>query len=107
KKPEFGIDFPWKFMTQVTYGNRLGEVYILAGPEGIGKTEFMYELLNSHINQGYIAGLLDFERQPEQTTLRLIAKRLNKRVYLPDCPNYNQAEVERELKIIENKVALY
>lgn len=107
KKPEFGLSWPYEFMTTVTYGNRLGEVYILAGAESAGKTEFMYKIVAHHISHGYRVGLIDLERQPEATMQRLISSVINKRVYLPDCIDWNKEQIKEYVEKYKDSVSLY
>ncbi len=107
QKPSYGSEWPWKFMTKVTYGNRLGEVYMVAGDTSVGKTEVVYTVVEQHINNGLKVGLIDLERQPTQTMQRLIGKLLNKKIYLPSCEDFDEDEICKELAKIEDKVALY
>lgn len=103
----YGSPWPWDFMTKVTYGNRRGEVYMLAGAPSIGKTEILYKILSQHIYDGGNAMYIDLERQPEQTMQRLIAGILRKKIYLPDCEDFDKSEIDRELKVIGDRVALF
>lgn len=40
-----GIPWPWQFMTDWTYGRRNGEVYTIGAGTGIGKSDFMAEIV--------------------------------------------------------------
>lgn len=40
-----GLPWPWEFMTNWTYGRRNGEVYTIGAGTGIGKSDFMAEIV--------------------------------------------------------------
>lgn len=107
RKPKYGSECPWKFMTKVTYGFRLGEVYMIAGDTSVGKSEVVYTIVEKQIDNGCKVGLLDLERQNEQTMQRLIGKKLNKKIYLPSCEDFNKEEICKELDNIDDRIALY
>src|SRR3990167_4916376 len=107
EKAKFGTPWPWEFMTKVTYGNRLGEVYMLAGDTGVGKTQIMYQVISHHIANGQKVGLIDLERQNVQTLQRVISGMLNKRIYLPDCDDFNVTEIAEKLDELQDSLALY
>lgn len=106
-KPKFGTPWPWDFMTEVTYGNRLGEVYMLAGDTSVGKTQIIYQIISQHISNGCKVGLIDLERQNVQTLQRVISGMINKRIYLPDCEDFNIGEIEEQLNKLQDSLALY
>lgn len=106
-KPKYGTPWPWEFMTKVTYGNRLGEVYMLAGDTSVGKTQIIYQIISQHINNGCKVGLIDLERQNVQTLQRVISGMINKRIYLPDCPDFNKQEISEQLDKLQDSLALY
>lgn len=106
-KPQYGMPWPWPFMTNVTYGMRLGEVYIWAGPESVGKTETMYKIVAYYVNQGNKAALFDFERQPDQTMRRVIASIVGERIYLPNCSVFDEAKISEQIERLKDSIALY
>jgi twinkle protein len=107
QKPQYGTPWPWKFMTEVTYGNRLGEVYMLAGDTSVGKTQIIYQIISTHINNGCKVGLIDLERQNVQTLQRVISGMINKRIYLPDCDDFNIKEINDQLDKLQDSLVLY
>lgn len=106
-RPAYGTPWPWEFMTKVTYGNRRGEVYMLAADSSIGKTQFVYEIVANHISNGCKVGLIDLERQNVQTMQRIIGGILNKRIYLPDCTDFDKKEIAEQLDKLKDSLALY
>ncbi|WAX14208.1 DNA primase/helicase [Escherichia phage ECO319P1] len=50
KKPEWGLSYPWKGLTDLTFGLRYGEVIAIGGGVGGGKTLLAHELSAHLIN---------------------------------------------------------
>lgn len=44
KKPEFGYSYPWEDLTNLTYGQRIGEIVAVGGGVGCGKTAMAHEI---------------------------------------------------------------
>ncbi len=107
KQPQYGASWPYDFMNKVTYGCRLGEVYMLAADTSIGKTELMYSIVSHWLNNDCKVGLIDLERQNYQTVQRIIGNTLNKKIYLPGCSDFNKEEIESEMDKLSGKLALY
>lgn len=51
KKPEWGLDYPWPGLTELTFGLRTGEVIAIGGGVGGGKTLLAHELCAHLINK--------------------------------------------------------
>src|SRR5574343_415711 len=107
KRPSYGASWPWSFMDKVTFGARLGEVYMIAADAGIGKTEFMYSIVTHWLNNGCKVGLIDLERQNHETMQRIIGHILNKKIWLPDCPDFDKEEISKELVKLKDSLGLY
>lgn len=105
-QPKFGTPFPWHSMTKATYGLRLGEIYLLAGPTSCGKTEFLRAIISQMISNECKVGVFSFEQQPEQTIQRFIGANLNRRLHIPG-EEWNEEDINRELDKIEEMLALY
>jgi twinkle protein len=106
-QPRFGTPWPWPFMTKVTYGNRLGEVYMLAAAPSIGKTQIMYEIVTNHINNGCKVGFVDLERQPEQTMQRIIGIIQNNRIYIPGCAEWDEDKIKKDALSLIDSIKLF
>ena len=107
--PAYGTPWPWKFMTKVTYGNRLGEVYMLAGDTSVGKTQVIYEIVSQHIKNGCKVGLIDLERQNAQTMQRIVGNILNIPLHIPpeNILDFPTEAIEREVEKLKDNLALY
>lgn len=44
QKPEFGFSYPWQDLTDITYGQRFGEIVGVGGGVGCGKTAMAHEI---------------------------------------------------------------
>ena len=105
----YGSPWPWSFMTKVTYGNRLGEVYMLAGDTSVGKTQIMYEIVGQHIKNGCKVGLIDLERQNAQTIQRIIGSVINMPLHLPpiEASDFPKEIIREEVEKLKDKLVLY
>lgn len=106
-KPKYGTPWPWECMTKVTYGNRKGEVYMLAGDSSIGKTQIVYQIISNHIGEGEKVCLIDLERQNEQTIHRVISGIIHKKIYLPSCEDFDVEEIREVVDKLKDKIMLY
>lgn len=107
KKPELGLPQPWMSLTAATYGFYIGELYVLAAGPGIGKTEFVREMVNNVLNQGMKVGLFSLEQKPEDTLQRLVGGRINKRLHIPDSEVWNADEIADEIDKLNDNVYLF
>lgn len=100
--PCYGSSWPWAFMTKVTYGNRLGEVYMLAGDTSVGKTQIVYAIVTQHIQNGCKVGLIDLERQNAQTMQRIIGHMINIPLHLPTAQGPSSFPLKQVQETVEN-----
>ncbi len=107
ERPQVGLPWPWPSLTKVTYGHRFGETYLLFGNTGVGKTEITDELIFSQIDAGVHCGIFSFEQYPEERIRRMVSKKLNKRIYQPDCPGWDVDEIRETVNWLNDKIALY
>lgn len=107
ERPKVGLPWPWPSLTQVTYGHRFGETYLIYGATGIGKTEVTDELIFSQIDAGVHCGIFSFEQYPEERIRRMVSKKLNKRIYQPGCADWDVDEIRSTVEWLNDKVALY
>jgi twinkle protein len=95
-----GRPWPWKFMTEWTYGRRHGELYTFGAGSGIGKTDAFAEIIAATL-QGTTAdhhaadyepesfGVFAFEGGgPVQLKLRVAGKIASRRFHLPNDPEF-------------------
>lgn len=85
KGVEWGHAWPWESLTKATYGRRLGEIYMLGAGTGVGKTDFLAEVVSQTITEMQEpVGVFFLEQQPSETALRLCGKIGNRPFHIPD-----------------------
>ena len=107
QKPKTGIDWPWPAMTETTFGFRTGEIYVLAAAEGVGKTEFIKEIVFHMLEQNVKVGMFSLEQKPDDTIRRLIGGKVNKRLHIPTNEWWDEDVIRREIEYLSDKVFLY
>lgn len=70
-------------------------------------TQIIYQIISQHINNGCKVGLIDLERQNVQTLQRVISGMINKRIYLPDCTDFDTKEIGEQIDKLQDSLALY
>lgn len=83
-----GISYPWKGMTDLTYGLRTKECVLFTAPEGIGKTEVM-GAIEHHILKNYPEipiGVIHLEENVPRQMQRFAGIELGYPAHLPDSP---------------------
>lgn len=107
KPVEWGLSWPWKSLTQVTYGYRRGELYGFGAGSGCGKTEGFKEIIDHVINVHNLPAGVIFLEEPVTKTLKVLAgKKLNKRFHVPDG-NWTIDELREGISDLKGKVYLY
>lgn len=107
KKPEYGIAWPWRMMTDVTYGLRMHELYVLAGPTAAGKTEIMKEIIFHLIENKIKVGVFSFEQEAEDTARRLLGSKFNKKLHIPSSEWWDESKLNQEIDNLEDYCYLY
>lgn len=105
-KPEFGTDYPWDALTNITYGFQLGEIHIIVGPTGCGKTEYIKDIIFHQLDKGMKVGLFSFEQNPDNTVRRLVGAKLSVKLHLPGC-DWNEEEIKEEAMKFNDSIYLY
>lgn len=100
KPVQKGLDYPFKKLTDMTYGIRTSETVLFKAQEKVGKTELMHFILHKILrdtddNVGAI-----FLEEPKQRLLQAMAGiTLGKQTHLPDC-NCTAAEVSSAVRSV-------
>lgn len=108
--PKVGMSYPFKKLTDMTYGIRTGETVLITAQEKVGKTEFMHFLLHNLLKETQddigIAGL--FLEEPKQRTLQALAGiELGKPVHLPDSGVSDAQVLSSFAKVVGKDDRLY
>ncbi len=107
EQPQVGE--PWAFpsMNKITHGMRWGDLYILGGGAGTGKTEFIKELIFGHLANDIKCGLFSFEQEPEDTMQRIAGAILQKRLQIPGQEWWDKKAIKEAIDTLEGNLALY
>lgn len=106
KKPEWGRAYPWRSMTNLTYGKRIGEVLGFAGGVGIGKSEVKYHLIAEDIRNEEAVGVFDLEATVGRTGKAIIGKLKHMLLHKPDV-EYDDDDIRAEINKCKGRVKLY
>lgn len=105
-----GIPYPFKVLTEKTYGLRTGEAVLFTALEGIGKTEIV-RAIEAHllrVTEDNV-GIIHLEESKSRTLLGLAQYHLSRPVHLPNS-GVSKDEVKDAIKAItrrDERVFLY
>jgi len=80
------VEYPWQSMNDLTYGIRTHELITITAGSGMGKSQFVRELVYylMNIENGSNVGLLMMEESIRRTGLSLMSLSANQLLHLPD-----------------------
>lgn len=85
ESPKFGVAYPWKTLTDMTYGIRTGETVLITAPEGIGKTEVMHAIEHKLLRETEAnVGAIFLEEDKRRHLQALAGLEIGLPVHLPD-----------------------
>ena len=105
----YGLSYPWKKLTELTYGIRTSELIVFGAGTGMGKTEFFKEieahLLLEHKQK---IGIIHLEEQTRETILGLMSKHSSIKFHLPTA-EYTEEQKRKAFDetIGTNRVFIY
>lgn len=106
---ERGKDFALPSLTNLLFGRRDGEVWVVGAGTGAGKTDFLVQEM-AHAVTAYNepVGLFFLEATPKEIALRLAGKIMGKTFHVPDG-SWSQDELEAAIQTLatSGKVFLY
>lgn len=83
--PGWGLSWPFKRLTDLTFGIRTGEIYALGAGTGIGKTDFFTQTIKHLVvEHGVPVGVFALEQSPVETATRIAGKLAKKTFHIPD-----------------------
>lgn len=99
QKPiKWGLSYPWENLTQQTYGIRLNELVAIGAGTGLGKTEFLKEVVTHLlIEHQEKVGLIFLEESNTDTVKGIMSKQASKLFHIPDA-EYTQEEFDAAFK---------
>lgn len=82
--PKIGFPYPWKGVTDATYGRRLGEVIGLGAGFGCGKTDLFTSMIAHDVCKlGLTTGVVYLEQSVDETGKRIAGKIAGRRFHVP------------------------
>lgn len=109
-----GLPWPWQFLTEWTYGRRDGEVYIWGGGTGIGKTDFLAEVVASTITGRAHSGeeyqpegcaVFSYETGPAPLKKSIAGKIYRRRFHIPNeddsAPSWTHDELVQAMAAMD------
>lgn len=107
KPVEWGLSWPWKTLTDKTYGRRRKELYGFGAGSGCGKTEGFKEIIQHVIEVDKLpVGLFFLEESPATTAKVIAGKRANKRFHVPDG-DWTPEELKEGIEGLRGQVYFY
>lgn len=108
KPREWGLSYPFRKLTELTYGlKKGGEIISIGAGPGAGKSTFVRQiqehLMFEHKER---VAIFDIEEKAEGALNHLIGSMMNRPIHKPDC-EYDVAEARRLGKLLEDKAFFY
>lgn len=105
---EQGIPWPWETLTKLTFGRRTGEIYCIGAGTGIGKTDFLTEIIvQTAVELEEPCGVFFLEQEPSETAMRLAGKLASRRFHIPDSGWSRDELTETWDRLEQCKIFLY
>ncbi|MGW8177207.1 MAG: DnaB-like helicase C-terminal domain-containing protein [bacterium] len=83
-RPEMGMPYWQKELTEATYGRRYGEVVGLGAGTGVGKSTWLTQQIAYDLRQGNPVAVFAFEQLPAETVRRVAGCQAKKPLHIPD-----------------------
>lgn len=107
KPVEWGVEWPWKTLTDLTYGIRTKELYAFGAGVGAGKTDVFTQII-SHFTTKLKepVGVIYLEQAPPETAKRIAGKVAKKAFHVPDA-GWTEKELSDALHQLDGRVHFY
>ncbi len=106
--PKPGVPYPFKKLTEMTYGIRRGEIVLITAQEGVGKTELMHAIEHKLLTETKDnVGAIFLEEQPKRHLQALAGIELRRPVHLPDSGCRPGETVAALRKVLEKDGRLF
>lgn len=107
KPVEPGLPWPWKGLTDLTYGRRRGEVYSIGAGTGVGKTDFLTEVISQTVKDLRLpVGAFFLESTPVELVRRIAGKQANKTFHIPNG-TWTEAEFQAAVAELKTQAPLF
>ena len=100
---EEGTPWPWKGLTEATHGRRDGELYGIGAGTGIGKTDFVTQIIeHDAIKLDIPCGVVYLEQHPVETVRRIAGKHSGKKFHMPGDEDWTTEDLSNAITDLEN-----
>lgn len=107
KPVEWGVPWPWKGLTDLTYGIRTKELYALGAGVGSGKTDVFTQIISHFVTElKEQVGVIYLEQAPHETAKRIAGKVAKKAFHVPDA-GWTPQELSDALHSLKGRVHFY
>lgn len=107
KPVQWGVPWPWKGLTDLTYGIRTKELYALGAGVGSGKTDVFTQIISHFVaTLKEPCGVIYLEQNPVETAKRIAGKVAQKPFHVPDA-GWTGQELSAALHSLKGRVHFY
>ena len=106
KHPEFGYSWPWRKLTDITRGIRLGETYYLGAGVKMGKSEVVNALAAHFISEHKWKVFMAKPEEANVKTVKLVAGKLVGKIFHDPKVEFDEEAYERATEIIKDNLCL-
>ncbi len=107
KPVQEGAPWPWTELTRLTYGRRLGEVYLFGAGVGVGKTDLFTECIAYDIETLSESVGAIFLEQPVAETVQRVAGKLSSKLFHVPGENWTPNEYRSAIDSLEKRDRLW
>lgn len=105
EQAEWGLEFPWDALTQMTRGQRYGETYYWGAGEKMGKGEIVHSLIAHFLKMG-IKQLLASPEESNKKSYKLTATKLTGKIFHDPKIEFDQDAYDKAGEIIGDNLML-
>lgn len=107
KPPVWGAAWPWRRLSQLTYGIRDGSIIGIGAGVGVGKSSFFHQVLQEQIfRHGKKCGLFMLE-EPISVTLKKLASKEAGIDFTDPELGFTQAQLDEAIDLIPDDLCIY
>ena len=107
KPVSWGVPWPWKTLTDLTYGIRTKELYLFGAGVGAGKTDVFTQIISHFVTKlKENVGVIYLEQAPAETAKRIAGKVSQKAFHVPDA-GWTLDELSTSLHSLKDRVHFY
>lgn len=109
KETQHGFPFPFKKLTEMTYGMQMASSILLTAPPKVGKTELFHFCEHSLLKAGNNVATIFLETEPKRHLQALAAIELERPCHIPNC---GVSKADRDAAIdrvigVDNRLFIY